>query len=237
MDDHVAGKLQGDGAAASNRRRPAQQRSRERVEKILTAARDSIAAGGSDQMKMSEVAARSAMSIGALYQYFPDKAAIIRQLAERYNVENRRCIADALGHVKSRDELEAAFAGLMDDYLALMRAEPAMRDIWSGMQSDKSLIGLQATESRACAALLAGAMHRVRPGAAVGTFDVPALLVWDLGEAAVRLAMAMQPGDGDAAVAIYKRMAIAELLARLDESEPNSSKDDVTSVSGPADSE
>jgi AcrR family transcriptional regulator len=74
------------------RRAPMQQRSRERVERILEVASALIAATGSDAMRMSEVAEKSGISIGSLYQYFPDKGAILRTLAERYNAQGRECI-------------------------------------------------------------------------------------------------------------------------------------------------
>ncbi len=43
-------------------------------------------------MRMSEVAEKAGISIGSLYQYFPDKSAIVRTLAERYNAYSRECI-------------------------------------------------------------------------------------------------------------------------------------------------
>ena len=49
------------------RRNPTQQRSRERQERILAVATQLIAAKGSDQLKMSEIAERSEISIGSLY--------------------------------------------------------------------------------------------------------------------------------------------------------------------------
>ena len=82
------------------RRNPTQRRSRERQERILAVATQLIAAKGSDQLKMSEIAERSEISIGSLYQYFPDKSSVIRTLAERYNAESRRCIEEALGAVE-----------------------------------------------------------------------------------------------------------------------------------------
>ena len=52
----------------------------------LSCASTLIEKSGSDAMRMSDVAEMAGISIGSLYQYFPDKGAIIRTLAERYNV-------------------------------------------------------------------------------------------------------------------------------------------------------
>src|SRR5439155_14180908 len=98
------------------------------------------------------------IGIGSLYQYFPDKSAIIRTLAERYNAESRKCIEQALAGVRELDGLLAAFADLVDRYYAIFLAEPVMRDIWSGMQGDKQLITIELAESRVCGGLLTEAM-------------------------------------------------------------------------------
>src|SRR5438128_339056 len=86
--------------------------------KKTAAARELIARKGSDQVKMSEIAARAAISIGSLYQYFPEKAAIVRALAERYSAESRKCIEAALSGVRDRAGLRAAYEGLLDQYYA-----------------------------------------------------------------------------------------------------------------------
>ena len=54
-------------AAEAVRRNPTQQRSRDRQERILAMATQLIADKGSDQLKMSEIAERSEISIGSLY--------------------------------------------------------------------------------------------------------------------------------------------------------------------------
>ena len=198
-------------SATSPRRMPTQQRSRERLDRILTVAAALIAETGSDQMKMSEVAARAGISIGSLYQYFPDKSAIIRSLAERYNAESRRCIEEALADVATLQELRAAYEGLVDQYYALFLAEPVMRDIWSGMQTDKHLMALELAESRACGALLAAAMRRVHPGANPETIASSAFLIWQLGEATMRLAISVDRSQGEALVAAFKRMTWREI--------------------------
>jgi AcrR family transcriptional regulator len=199
------------GGSTEARRRPTQQRSRERLERILAAAVELIARTGSDQVKMSEVAALAGISIGSLYQYFPDKSALIRALAERYNAESRRCIEQALEKATDRDSLLQAWAGLMDQYLALMQAEPVMRDIWSGMQADHQLAALQLAESRDCASLLAAAMARAHPRADRKALERSAFLMWELGEAAMRLAIGAGPTEGRALVHAYVRMTVREL--------------------------
>lgn len=196
---------------AHARRAPAQQRSRERLERILSMASGLIAAKGSDQMRMSEVADLAGISIGSLYQYFPDKSAIIRTLAERYNAESRQCIAQALAQVRSVPELRRAFAGLVDQYYGICLAEPVMRDIWSGMQADKDLMAIELAESRASGALLAAAMRRVHPNADPDKTAASAFLIWQLGEAAMRLAISLDRREGDAIVEAYKRMMLREL--------------------------
>src|SRR4051794_33159501 len=90
---------------ATSRRAPSQQRSRDRVERILAVAAELIAKGGSDAMKMSELAEQADISIGSLYQYFPDKSAIILTLAARYNAEGRACIAAGLADARDMDGL------------------------------------------------------------------------------------------------------------------------------------
>lgn len=139
------------------RRNPSQKRSRERVERILLVASGIIEASGSDQMKMSEVAARAGISIGSLYQYFPDKAAIVRTLAEHYNALGRGCIGEALEGVSTPAELERAFCELVDTYYGMFLAEPVMRDIWSGTQADKALCDLDLADARANGDTLAAA--------------------------------------------------------------------------------
>ena len=64
----------GAGSRPSHQRSLAQQRSRERLERILAAASELIAEKGSDQVKMSELAELAGISIGSLYQYFPTRA-------------------------------------------------------------------------------------------------------------------------------------------------------------------
>jgi AcrR family transcriptional regulator len=193
------------------RREPSQRRSRERVGRMLEAASALIEEKGSDAMRMGEVAEKAGVSIGSLYQFFPDKSALIRTLAERYNASGRACIEAELAGVRSKAELGAAFSKLIDIYYGLFLSEPVMRDVWSGMQADKALREVELSESRLNGALLAEAMARLNPKADRAELERRAFLVMSLGESAMRLAVSVGRDEGKALVEIYKRMALKEI--------------------------
>jgi AcrR family transcriptional regulator len=198
--------------AGAARREPTQKRSRERVERILGCASTLIEKNGSDAMRMSDVAEMARISIGSLYQYFPDKAAIIRTLADRYNVAGQVCIADGLADVQDRDGLHKAFGELIDIYYAMFLAEPVVRDIWSGTQADKALRDIDLADSRINGAVLAAARARVDPEADRAVLEISSFLIMQLGEATMRLAISVKRSEGDALVEHYKRMVLREMM-------------------------
>jgi AcrR family transcriptional regulator len=193
------------------RRPPMQQRSRDRVERILSVASKLIAKDGSNQLKMSDVAELAGISIGSLYQYFPDKSAIIRTLAARYNAASRVCIEQGLAQAHDLAGLIVAFSKLVDDYYAIFQAEPVMRDIWSGTQSDKKLADVELAESRLLGRLLTAARQRVDSVCDVAKFATTSFLIMHLGEATMRLAISLPREEGDAVVEAYKQMALREI--------------------------
>ncbi len=154
---------------------------------------------------------RAGIPIGSLYQYFPDKRAIIQTLAERYWAVGRGCVEEALTKVSTLADLRAAYASLVDQYYLMFLGEPAMRDIWSGMQADQRLMALELAESKACGALLAAAMRRVHPDADPELIGATAFMLWHLGEATMRLAISLQRAEGDALVDAFKRMTLRQI--------------------------
>ncbi|RJG43677.1 TetR/AcrR family transcriptional regulator [Mesorhizobium sp. DCY119] len=195
------------------RRAPTQQRSRERVERILEVASALIATTGSDAMRMSEVAENAGISIGSLYQYFPDKGAILRMLAERYNAQGRECIEAELADVRDMAGLRVAFDRLIDIYYGLFLAEPVIRDIWFGTQADKGLRDVELESGRLNGALLSAVLKRLRPEAEEAELDRSAFLIMSLGESTMRLAISVEREEGDALVENYKRMVLREMEA------------------------
>ncbi|RCK31706.1 TetR family transcriptional regulator [Thalassospira profundimaris] len=202
--------------AKKMRKLPTQKRSRERVENILKAACELIAAQGSDAMKMGELAEKAGVPIGSLYQYFPDKASIIHALADRYNEDSQHCIEEALAGVTSARDLIAAFDQLIDTYYELFLAEPVICDIWTGTQADKTLRDMELEVSRANAALLTKTVLRIRNNDGdAGKLAARCLLIMYNGEATMRLAVSVPAREGREIVASYKRMIRREFEEML----------------------
>ncbi|MEM9769802.1 MAG: TetR/AcrR family transcriptional regulator [Cyanobacteria bacterium P01_D01_bin.71] len=66
------------------RRQPQQARSQERVKQILDVAEQLFLEMGYESTTTRAIAARASISVGSLYQFFPDKEAILKALAVQY---------------------------------------------------------------------------------------------------------------------------------------------------------
>jgi AcrR family transcriptional regulator len=78
------------------RKRPRQERARATFDAVLDAAGEVITERGYAAMTTNAVARRAGVSIGSLYQYFPDKTAILVCLLERHIREMQPVIAKGL---------------------------------------------------------------------------------------------------------------------------------------------
>jgi AcrR family transcriptional regulator len=99
---------------ANKRRIPHQARAAETVAAILEGATQVLEAGGAASFTTNAVAERAGVSIGTLYQYFGDKNAVLRALAEREMGATLAAVAKAL-----RGEAEA---GIESRVRAVVRA-------------------------------------------------------------------------------------------------------------------
>jgi len=71
--------------AAAPRKRPRQQRARETVDAILLAAAHILKTDGFEAATTNRIAELAGVSIGSLYQYFPNKQSVIAELRERHS--------------------------------------------------------------------------------------------------------------------------------------------------------
>ena len=80
-------------AASKLRRVPSQARGQRRFDQILDAAEAVLAEVGFEAATTNDIARRAETSIGSLYQFFPNKEAILQALASRY-LDDLRALHD-----------------------------------------------------------------------------------------------------------------------------------------------
>lgn len=109
------------------RREPRQGRSRETVAAVMEAVARVIRREGVGAITTNRIAEAAGVSIGSLYQYFPDKQAIFSALHERHVEDVHRVIERALAeHATSLD----AFTRVLVEGLAdLHAAEPELHEL------------------------------------------------------------------------------------------------------------
>jgi AcrR family transcriptional regulator len=194
------------GAQGLARLVPTQQRSRERFERILECAAALMAEKGSEAFRMSDIVERTGVPFGSLYQYFPDKTAIIGTLAERYNAIGRDCVRRDLAMVRSARDLHPALCRIVDSYYQMFLDEPVMRDIWQATQADRALQQLDAEDGAYLSGLLSDAMRRIVPDTPEPALAAFSQLTMTLIAAAVRHAITLDARQARSILGLFKQM-------------------------------
>ena len=100
-------------SSSSVRAAPQQERSARRLAGFLQAAAELFAETGFDATTMQAIAERSASSIGALYNYFPDKQSVAATLLSRYAEELQWRLQSVMEHSEKLSTVQ--FAGAFID--------------------------------------------------------------------------------------------------------------------------
>jgi AcrR family transcriptional regulator len=105
-------------AVVSPRKSPVQTRSEQTVEAILAAATRVLIKSGAAGFTTNKVAERAGVSIGSLYQYFPNKESILGELARRHLEDLERGINDITGQAPDAPLAEVVRALIEDNVRA-----------------------------------------------------------------------------------------------------------------------
>jgi len=202
---------------AQIRRQPQQERSKARVETILDVALELIVESGADDLAIREVARRAGIPIGSLYQYFPSKTAIMRELAKR----NLECVSTMLQLELNRLLVEyggrptpaQAVNRVVDAYYEHYRDHPAATAVWAGAQADPVLRQLDASDTRHTAEFLTPSIMVVLSLADRDSAFALAMLLAEVTGAAARLALTVTSPLREQIIATLKVMLTATLEA------------------------
>jgi AcrR family transcriptional regulator len=121
------------------RRVPQQARGERRFRKILDAADEVIAKVGYESATTNAIARQARTSIGSLYQFFPNKQAILRALAARYLDELRAVQRTMLSDEAARLPLPALYDRIIGSLADFHATHPGFQPLFYGSATSKNL--------------------------------------------------------------------------------------------------
>ena len=110
----------------TNRRgAPHQRRSRETVELILSAAAELLEDVGFEKLSTNMICQRANLTPPALYRYFPNKYAVLKDLGERLMARQNALLQDWSLGTDDLDKLDSQIADLLTETIRVTRETPA----------------------------------------------------------------------------------------------------------------
>ncbi len=110
------------------RKLPSQERSRITVEAILEATARILTEEGYDKTNTNRIAERAGISIGSLYQYFPNKESLMAALMEQHSNEIALLVESKLNHLFDAT-LEIAIPELVKAVIAAHAINPRLHQV------------------------------------------------------------------------------------------------------------
>ncbi|HEV7936190.1 MAG TPA: TetR/AcrR family transcriptional regulator [Actinomadura sp.] len=197
------------------RRRPAQRRSAERVQRMLDACADILDQDGYEGLSTTRIAQRAGVAIGSLYQFFPDKRAVAQALALR-NLEGFGERVSRLIEQGGFPHWTDSVGAVIDTFVDMHRTVPGFRVMGFGDVADVNLLDASADNNSVVADRLRTMVVEV-----FGVTDTPELarafaIAVEAGDAVLKLAFRTDPNGDPEVVAEADRLISGYLATHID---------------------
>jgi AcrR family transcriptional regulator len=197
------------------RRRPAQRRSAERVQRMLDACAEILDEAGYDGLSTTRIAQRAGVAIGSVYQFFPDKRAVAQALALR-NLElfgervARRIELSGFPHWSD------SVGAIIEIFVDMHRSVPGFRVLRFGDVADLNLLDDSADNNSVVAGRLRAMVVTV-----FGVTDTPELarafaIAVEAGDAVLKMAFRRDAAGDPEIVAEAERLIHGYLATHID---------------------
>ncbi|WP_211240691.1 TetR/AcrR family transcriptional regulator [Hamadaea tsunoensis] len=194
------------------RRVPVQGRSVARVQRMLDACAELIDEVGYEGLTTTLLAERAGVAIGSVYQFFPDKRAIVQALTLR-NVEAYLArLAERIPAGELTDWWDGVDAGI-EEYIELHRRVPGFRTLHFGDVVDVHLIDAERDNNEVIADHLADLLVRYHSVTDEPRLRFALVIAVESADALIKLAFRRQP-EGDEAVLREAKALVREYLHR-----------------------
>ncbi len=122
------------------RRQPVQARSKRSVESIFDAAVDVLDERGLPGFTTKAVAATAGLNVATLYQYFPNKQALLAELADHVHRRRARRLVSLLDDFSQGDDWEPLVGKAVDALVTLRRTDRASAVIRRALAASPDLV-------------------------------------------------------------------------------------------------
>ena len=191
------------------RRVPVQGRSVARVNRMLDACAQLVDEVGYDGLTTTLLAERAGVAIGSVYQFVPDKRAIVQALTLRNLEAYLQRLSSRLSQEQSTHWWGAVDAAI-DEYIAMYRTTPGFRTLHFGDVVDVHLLDDERDNNAVIAARIAALLHE-RYELTGDRTEFALSIAVEAADALIKMAFRRAP-NGDLAVLDEARALIKEYL-------------------------
>ena len=142
---------------------PQQKRGQERIDKLLGAAAKLFAKVGYEETTTNAIAREARTSIGSLYQFFPNKEAILNALAGRYLEELHAVHEQVLGDDAVQITLPELYDRIIRSLADFHASHPGFQQLFYGSTTSKHLAAAAEQLKQECIARVEGLMGARNP--------------------------------------------------------------------------
>jgi AcrR family transcriptional regulator len=195
-------------ATRHRRRQPMQERSRQRVERILAAALNLLEESGGAAVTTRAIAERAGVPVATLYQFFPNREAILEEILLAYLDHRDADAAATLAQVQV-DTLEQAVASFFEFHREQYRSHPKLVALYYAQRGRGAI-----PDPRAHRAWIAELIHTYLTERALVRSDLDQMVLMvaiEIGDRVVELAYRADP-NGDPAILREGQVALTRYL-------------------------
>lgn len=197
-------------AGSALRRVPTQQRSAQRVERMLDASAKLLDEIGYERLSTTLIAQRAQVAIGSVYQFFGDKRAVVRALTLRHLDSYLTCVVQQIEEERPTDWWQLA-DNLVDTYVQMRRTVPGFRTLHFGNMIDENLLDHSRTNSSVLVERLSELAQQCFDVSESTDLDLLLTVAVEAGDALIKMAFRDDP-HGDAKLLAETKILLRQYL-------------------------
>ena len=198
---------------------PQQARSREKFDAILATTLRLLHEKGYEQVSVREIARQVGLPIASVYQYFPNKLSIVRQLWESYTTDFAELLSSELAAIAAEPSeavLERVVANVVDHMVEQHVEHPELLAVWRAVDGAAELRALNRQDTLTVAEAITAAVMAVRPEVDEEAMMSRALIASETASGTVKLAQEL-PAELRPALYANLKEILVSIFARLTE--------------------